>query len=108
MNSKVMIYGLVLVAFGGWTAFLVAQDGYTAWIELALRERWGAQMLLDLGISLALFSRFAAGDAKSKGIPIWPYLIGMVLLGSPAALAYMIHRELKSDRLEPAVHVAGQ
>ncbi|MND04066.1 hypothetical protein D3C83_241750 [compost metagenome] len=65
-------------------------------------------MLLDLGIALVLFSRFAAGDAKAKGIPIWPYLIGMFILGSPAALAYMIHRELKADRLEPAVHVARQ
>lgn len=101
MNARLLVPLVVLVLFGGWTAMLCAETGYTGFITLALREPWGMQMLLDVGISLGCFAALAVPDARARGIPIWPYLAACVLLGSPAALAYFVHRALKI-RTSPA------
>ncbi len=92
---RVALILLVLVPFSIFTTELVVTTGYLGFIELAEREPWGLQMLLDLGIALSLFVTWMLRDAKERGIPRWPYAIACVLLGSPAALVYMLHREWK-------------
>jgi hypothetical protein len=60
------------------------------------------QMFLDVGISLAIASFWIVPDAKKHGINPWPYLVACLGLGSIAALAYIVHRELHGTRVARA------
>src|SRR6185369_12099879 len=96
--AKAIVPLVVLVAFGALTAVLVVDDGYFGFIRLAMRERWALQMLLDVTISVGLFVLWMVPDARARGISPWPYVAACVTLGSLGALAYLVHRGLKSPR----------
>jgi hypothetical protein len=83
---------LVLAGFGAFSIWVVATQGYFGFLELAGRERWGLQMLLDLVIALSVAVGWMRGDARKRGIAIWPYVIATVLLGSIGVLAYCVRR----------------
>lgn len=105
MNARLALALLVLIPFALWSSLVVVDHGYFGFLELALREPWGAQVLTDLTIALVLFTSFAIPDARRRGITIWPYVVLTVLLGSIGALAYVVHREvaaLRGTRSEPA------
>lgn len=88
----------VFVAFTAYSVWVVLGHGYTGFIELALAESWGMQMLVDLGIALVLFTFWMVPDGRARGIPTWPYLLGIVTLGSIGALGYLVHREIRELR----------
>lgn len=96
----------VFVAFTAYSVWVVLGHGYTGFVELALAESWGMQMLLDLVIALVLFAFWMVPDGRSRGIPTWPYLLGIVTLGCIGALGYLVHRELRALRTAnaPAAH----
>ena len=50
------------------------------------------QMLVDLSISLFLVSSGLVIDARRRGRPAWPWVVGTVLLGSVAPLWYLALR----------------
>ena len=91
---RLAILVVLFIAFTTYSLFVCASDGFTGFITLALREKWGMQILIDLGISLTVAWTWLRHDAKDKGIAAWPYQVGTVLVGSIAVLAYLIHREL--------------
>lgn len=90
--KKALLPLAVLVPFSAYSVWVVLQKGYFGFLELAMREPWGAQILIDLAISLFLFSTWMRRDARERGIPAWPYLLSMPFLGSVVALVYLIHR----------------
>ncbi|MDQ3031657.1 MAG: DUF2834 domain-containing protein [Myxococcota bacterium] len=98
MNVRLFAALAVLVPFTAYSVLVAADHGPLGFIELAMREAWATQMLLDLLIALGLFAVFAYPDARARGLPFWPYVVGCALLGSPAALAYVVHRELAARR----------
>jgi hypothetical protein len=98
MNARLLAALAVLVPFLVYTDVVALQHGYLGFLELALREPWGMQMLLDLSISLGLFATFAIPDARERGIHVWPYLVACVFLGSIGALGYLVHREVAAIR----------
>ena len=98
MNVRLAAALLVLVPFTIYTDVVAMQYGPIGFLELALREPWALQMLLDVGIALGLFATFAIPDAKERGLPVWPYLIASVFLGSIGALGYVVHREIAAMR----------
>lgn len=93
---------IVLVAFSVFTDILVYKDGYTGFLILAARDNWGLQMLLDVSISIGLFTLWMIPDARRRGITPWPYLIACVGLGSIGALAYLVHRQVRELRAPQA------
>lgn len=101
---RIVPIALVLAAFGAYTTWIVVTDPshYFGFVWLALRERWGMQMLLDVGLSISLFALWMWPDAKARGIAAWPYLIACLTLGSIGAFAYLLHRELRRAQ-EPAL-----
>jgi len=106
MNARWIVAALALLAFGVYTDIVVFQEGYFGFVELALRERWAMQMLLDVGLSLACFAALAVPDARERGIPIWPYLVACLFVGSLGALPYFIHREIAAKRARRAPRAA--
>lgn len=96
MKSRLVILLVVLVAFSGWTLAIVADRGYTGFLALAVAEPWAAQMLVDLVIALSLFLVWMLRDAREQGIPAWPYAALVLTTGSIGALAYLVHRTLRS------------
>jgi protein-S-isoprenylcysteine O-methyltransferase Ste14 len=101
---------LVLLPFGLYSDWLVYTEGYTGFITLAMHDKWALQMLLDVTISVGLFTIWMLRDARERGIPAWPYVIGCVTFGSIGALAYLVHRgvrgrapALASESVSPTV-----
>ena len=86
------VLSLVLVVFTAFSLWVCFGEGYFGWLQLAYRDRWALQMLLDLTIALFLCSSWLVRDARSRGIAAWPYVAGTVALGSIAVLFYLIRR----------------
>lgn len=80
----------VLVPFTVFSLWVVATRGYTGFLSLSGREPWALQMLIDLSLALVLGVRWMAGDARKRGIAIWPFVILCVFLGSIGWLAYWV------------------
>ncbi len=95
---RLFILVVLFVAFTAYTLFVMAGHGILGFVELALREPWGLQLFLDLLLMLALFSTWIWGDAKSRNLPSWPYMILSLLMGSMGALVYLLHREIAARR----------
>jgi hypothetical protein len=82
----------ILVAFTLYSVKVVLTHGYFGFISLALREPWAMQMLLDLSIALFLVGGWLRRDARARGVSPTPYLIALPVLGSIAALVYLVRR----------------
>jgi len=85
---------VVLVAFGAFSTWVVASYGYFGFLRLAGNEPWALQMLLDLVIALSVAIGWMRGDARHRGITVWPYVVATVALGSIGVLAYLASRSL--------------
>jgi hypothetical protein len=92
----------VLIAFTAYTAVVVAEHGYTGFIQLALTGGWGAQMFIDLCIALVLFLIWMIPDARDRDLPVVPYVVAILTTGSIGALAYLLHRTWRQSRLASA------
>lgn len=86
----------LLVVFTAVSLWMVAGESPIGFLTLARDEPWGAQVFMDLVMALTLFVTWMRRDARERGIPAWPYFIGTLLVGSPGALAYLVHRGLKA------------
>ncbi len=102
MSMRFWLLLLVLVGFTIYTGTVMAADGYIGFLKLAAREPWGGQMLADLTIALLLFVAWMWRDARTNGLPPWPYLVAVLATGSIGALAYLVHREARVGRRQDA------
>jgi hypothetical protein len=89
---KTALIVVVWLAFTAFSIVVTVRNGYFGFIELAMREEWGLQVLLDLVIALSLFAGFVVSDAKRRGLRAWPWLVAIVTLGSIGALPYLLYR----------------
>lgn len=95
---SLLVFGIVLLAFGAYTGVVVANHGYTGFLVLAAEEPWGGQMFVDLVIALVLFATWMRADAQREGLPFWPYFVAILTTGSIGALAYLVHRSASRVR----------
>ena len=97
MSKKEIVLWLVLADFVALTAWAVISDGYfgfvSAGIGFASGSVWGAQIIADFLIALAVALGWVVADARRQGIGYWPYVALTFTLGSIGPLAYLIHRE---------------
>lgn len=100
---KLRLFSIIaaFAAFTIYTAIVVANHGYTGFVELALTGGWGAQVFIDLCIALVLFTVWMVPDARERGIPAWPYVVAILTTGSVGALAYLVHRTAKEAKSAP-------
>ena len=89
-----LVAALVLAVFGVFSIWVVATHGYFGFIQLAGREPWALQMLIDLVIALSVAVGWMIGDARKRRIATWPYVVATVALGSIGILAYCVRRSV--------------
>jgi len=110
MKLRLFLLIAVLATFTIYTAEIVWEHGYFAFLGLATAGGWGAQVFFDLCIALVLFTGWMLGDSRARQIPAWPYVVAVLTTGSIGALAYLIHRTIKEagTASAPAVSPAAQ
>ncbi len=96
---KKLLPALVLLPFTVFSVEVILHEGYSGFLTLAAREPWGMQMLLDLTIALFLVGAWIRRDARARGVNAVPYLVALPLLGSIAALAYLVRRSFVPARV---------
>ena len=93
-----LVAALALAAFGAFSMWVVATQGYFGYLELAGRAPWALQMLIDLAIALSFAVGWMIGDARKRRIATWPYIAATVALGSIGILAYCVRRSFTPPR----------
>jgi hypothetical protein len=93
---RLILPAVTLVVFLTWSIWLIHDDGLIGLFTLLRDSDWGAQVFADLGIALVVAWSLLVPQARAQGVPVWPYLIATPFIGSPALLACLIHRALKS------------
>ncbi len=106
MKLRLFFLGAVFAVFAIYSTTVVLEHGYTGFVDVAMSGGWASQVFIDLCIALILFAFWMFGDAKEHGILAWPYLIAILMTGSIGALAYLIHRTLRSSGRAIAPHRA--
>lgn len=89
---------LILIAFSGFTAWLVVDVGYVAVLEDAFSKWTTTQVFLDLSIACLLLNIIMIRDHITSGrslLSLLPFLAMTLILGSIGPLLYFIrHTEL--------------
>ena len=91
---RVLLLIVALVSFTGWSVWWIHDEGLIGLFHLLRDSDWGAQIFVDLGITLTVAWSLMAADARRHGLRLWPWLIATPFLGSIAVLAYLTRREL--------------
>lgn len=91
MNLSRPVLLAILLPFSILSAYALKEVGYLG-IFTAHFHPAGLQVLSDLVIALSLVMVWMVGDARSRGITVWPYLIATLALGSFGPLAYLLLR----------------
>ncbi|MBA4285269.1 MAG: hypothetical protein C0434_07020 [Xanthomonadaceae bacterium] len=81
----------ILLPFAVLTAYALNQVGLVG-IFTAHMNPGGAQVFVDLVIALTLLMVWMVGDARSRGVTVWPYIVATLALGSFGPLAYLLMR----------------
>ena len=96
LRLQTLAAAAILAGFGAFSLWVVYGHGYTGFLTLAGREPWALQMLLDLVIGLSFAVGWMRGDAKRRGLTVWPYIVVTLFLGSIGVLAYVVRRGLSA------------
>ncbi len=94
---------LVLLPFTVFSVEVILAKGYFGFLDMAMREPRGMQILIDLCISLFLVGGWIRRDARERGLPSLPYLVALPFLGSIGALGYLVHRAFAGERVPSVV-----
>lgn len=97
MGKKEIALWCVMADFVALTAYAVYAEGYFAFMsvamEFATNNIWGAQILADFLVALAIALGWLIADARKRDLAYWPFVALTLTLGSIGPLAYLIHRE---------------
>jgi uncharacterized membrane protein len=96
MSARLVVLFGVIAAFGALTARALVDVGYLG-IFLPHFQAWGpGQVFADLVILAVLAIVWMAGDARERGINVWPFAVITLLAGSFGPLFYLVRREWKA------------
>lgn len=102
MNTKRIVYAVVLVAFSALTAEAVIHDGFTGWLKIAASNVSAGLLLVDLTIALSFVMGWMIKDARARKVTVWPFAVLTVALGSVGPLAYLVLRSTPERRRDDA------
>jgi len=102
MSKKQIGLWCVMVDFVCLTAYAMWTEGYFAFIGVAIdfaqSSIWGAQIVADFLVALAMALGWCVADARKRGLNYWPVVVATLTLGSIGPLAYLIHCEREEAR----------
>lgn len=92
-----LIAVLIAIVGLGYITIMALMNGGIAGIIVPHFQAWGAgQVFADLVISLLICLFFMSKDARSQGLPFWPFVALTLAIGSFGPLAYLVMRELRN------------
>lgn len=98
MSARLVVLLVVLVLFGALSGMALLDVGYLGIIEPHFQS-WGAgQVLADLVILAVLSCFWMHGDAPTRGLSAWPFIVLTLVAGSFGPLTYLLVRELRAAR----------
>jgi hypothetical protein len=86
-QRRTVIFGSVFVGFGIYTLWATStglQDSFEI-----LKRPWGAQIFMDLAISVSLAWSFMGRHPSNRGQTFWPWLLLTLPLGSLSPLLFL-------------------
>ena len=95
---RLIVLASLFVVFTTYTVSVMVAHGHDGFLTLAGQEPWAMQLLLDLLLMLGLFVAWLVPDAKAHKLPVWPYVLLTLVMGSMGALVYLVHREIVRRR----------
>ena len=94
--AKTLVTALVLIGFTALSFYAIEVHGYLGFFETLASSTAGVVAFTDLVIALTLAMLWMRSDSGERGLPLWPYVLLTLALGSVGPLSYLIHRELRS------------
>ena len=98
MTSRLAALLIVIAAFGALSATALLDVGYWGIIKPHFQSWGAAQVLSDLVIVCVLACVWMRQDARTSGVPAWPFIGLTLFLGSFGPLFYLVVRELRGQR----------
>lgn len=96
MSTRLIALIVVILAFGLLSVEALLDVGYVGIFAMQLSNWGGAQVLADLVIVCLLACLWMFNDARTSGVPVWPFIIATLFLGAFGPLFYLVARELKA------------
>ena len=96
MSVRLIALLAVILAFSVLSAEALMETGYLGIFEMHMQSFAGMQVLTDLVIVCLLACIWMVADARTSGVPAWPFVVMTLFLGSFGPLFYLVARELKS------------
>lgn len=93
MTGRALGLVAVLIGFGALTAAALVDVGYWGILAPHFQTLGAGQVLADLVILATLAGAWMLRDARSSGVPPWPYVVLTLAAGSFGPLPYLLHRE---------------
>jgi hypothetical protein len=98
MNPRIAAILTILLAFGAYSLYAMLQVGYFGIWQAGFASVGSLQVLLDLIIVCLLVTSWMLGDARSRGLNAWPFVLITVAAGSFGPLLYLLYRELRAGK----------
>ena len=89
MYKRTLVLAAVVVPFAVVTVLTLVQVGYVAVFTTAFASIEGAQVFLDLCVSLTLVLTWVVSDARRQGLAAWPFVLLTLAGGSLGPLCYL-------------------
>ncbi len=93
MSGRLIALIGVIAAFGVLTALALMDVGFFGILAPHFQSWGGAQVFTDLVILAVLSCVWMAGDARERGLAVWPFILITLLAGSFGPLLYLVVRE---------------
>ncbi|BDX05640.1 hypothetical protein [Planctobacterium marinum] len=98
MNMRIILLGMILAAFTGFSLWVLLDVGYFGIWAAGFESAGTMQILFDLVISCLVFSCWMLADAKARKVNPWPWLLAILATGSIAILVYLLVREIQKSK----------
>lgn len=99
MNKKAAFYGLMFLLVFGYTAFVIATDGYLSIVHAGIASLGAIQITLDLVAALLLVLFWIVQDARQRNKNPWPWVFATCFMGTSVPLLYLYIRERQTSDL---------
>jgi hypothetical protein len=88
---------IVWVAFLGLSSWAVWEVGVLGIFRSGVADPGAIQIFCDLVVACGFGSVWLYGDARSRGLNPWPWLVAVPALGSIPLLTYLVVRDSLSS-----------
>lgn len=98
MKNRWMAVAAAWLVFSLYTTVVMIKGGLLSLLTIPAAHPWGLQLIFDLFTALIVAMAFIAPKARRVGVPVVPYVLATLVLGSVGLLAFVTHVEWAAER----------